>query len=129
MSRSSFYYWRASAPAGAAPQTEDAALAVCIRQVHQDSDGTYGVPRITEELCDGSQTPVNHKRVARMMRSIGLGRPETATPARHHGPGPGRREGSGPGWPGEIVVLTHLILDPPTTTLDPKELYLATTTG
>ncbi|MEW2630840.1 hypothetical protein AB0903_04085 [Streptomyces sp. NPDC048389] len=28
----------------------------------------------------------------------------------------------------EIVVLTHLILDPPTTTLDPKELYLATTT-
>ncbi|MEH6374153.1 hypothetical protein V7793_07405 [Streptomyces sp. KLMMK] len=27
----------------------------------------------------------------------------------------------------EIVVLTHLILDPPTTILDPKELYLATT--
>ncbi|MEN8651655.1 hypothetical protein ABCR94_13755 [Streptomyces sp. 21So2-11] len=27
----------------------------------------------------------------------------------------------------EIVVLTHLILDPPTTALNPKELYLATT--
>ncbi|MET8330307.1 TniQ family protein [Streptomyces sp. NPDC005181] len=27
----------------------------------------------------------------------------------------------------EIVVLTHLILDPPTAALDPKELYLATT--
>lgn len=27
----------------------------------------------------------------------------------------------------EIVVLTHLILDPPTTAFDPKELYLATT--
>ncbi|MFJ7421825.1 hypothetical protein ACIQXD_24915 [Streptomyces uncialis] len=27
----------------------------------------------------------------------------------------------------EIVVLTHLILDPPTTAPDPKELYLATT--
>ncbi|MFE3592732.1 hypothetical protein ACFXOY_35085 [Streptomyces niveus] len=26
-----------------------------------------------------------------------------------------------------IVMLTHLILDPPTTALDPKELYLATT--
>ncbi|MER5224747.1 hypothetical protein [Streptomyces flaveus] len=25
------------------------------------------------------------------------------------------------------MVLTHLILDPPTTALDPKELYLATT--
>lgn len=27
----------------------------------------------------------------------------------------------------EIVVLTHLVLDPPTAALDPKELYLATT--
>lgn len=27
----------------------------------------------------------------------------------------------------EIVVLTHLILDPPTTAFDPKELYPATT--
>ncbi|MBL1112769.1 hypothetical protein JK364_10230 [Streptomyces sp. 110] len=27
----------------------------------------------------------------------------------------------------EIVVLTHLILDPPTAALDPKEIYLATT--
>ncbi|MGW2514849.1 hypothetical protein ACWC0A_36845 [Streptomyces scopuliridis] len=27
----------------------------------------------------------------------------------------------------EIVVLTHLVLDPPTTALDPRELYLATT--
>ncbi|MGW1606125.1 hypothetical protein [Streptomyces eurythermus] len=27
----------------------------------------------------------------------------------------------------EVVVLTHLILDPPTSALDPKELYLATT--
>ncbi|MBA6439104.1 hypothetical protein [Streptomyces sp. GMR22] len=27
----------------------------------------------------------------------------------------------------EIAVLTHLILDPPTAALDPKELYLATT--
>lgn len=27
----------------------------------------------------------------------------------------------------EIVVLTHLILDPPTSALDPKALYLATT--
>ncbi|MCB5905888.1 hypothetical protein [Streptomyces pinistramenti] len=27
----------------------------------------------------------------------------------------------------EIVVLTNLILNPPTNTIDPKELYLATT--
>ncbi|MFE5947158.1 IS3 family transposase [Streptomyces sp. NPDC056480] len=72
ISRSSCCYWRASAPARAARQAADAALAVRIRQVHQDSDGTYGVPRITAELRNGSQTPVNHKRVARLMRSTGL---------------------------------------------------------
>uniref|UniRef100_UPI003EC0E09B IS3 family transposase n=1 Tax=Streptomyces sp. 1222.5 TaxID=1881026 RepID=UPI003EC0E09B len=72
IARSSFYYWRASAPARAARQAADATLAARIRQVHQDSDGTYGVPRITAELREGSRTPVNHKRVARLMRSIGL---------------------------------------------------------
>ncbi|WP_149831377.1 IS3 family transposase [Streptomyces tailanensis] len=35
-------------------------LAARIRKVHQDSDGTYGVPRITADLpVDGEQ--VDHK--------------------------------------------------------------------
>ncbi|WP_435253646.1 IS3 family transposase [Streptomyces sp. 1222.5] len=42
-----------------------------IRAVHQESDGTYGVPRITAELHDDGER-VNHKKVARVMRSIGL---------------------------------------------------------
>ncbi|WP_443064471.1 transposase [Streptomyces sp. NBC_00539] len=37
-----------------------------------DSDCTYGAPRITAELRDEGGPAVNHKRVARIMRTIGL---------------------------------------------------------
>ncbi|WP_124723541.1 IS3 family transposase [Streptomyces sp. ADI95-17] len=72
LSRSSFYYWRRSAAARAARQALEARLAARIRRVHQDSDGTYGAPRITAELRDEGGPVVNHKRVARIMRTIGL---------------------------------------------------------
>jgi transposase InsO family protein len=44
-----------------------------IRVVH-DEDGTYGAPRITAELNDGvpDAERVNHKRVARVMRTAGI---------------------------------------------------------
>ncbi|MGW0565556.1 IS3 family transposase [Streptomyces sp. NPDC003016] len=42
-----------------------------MRKVHQDRDGTYGSPRITPELRDEG-IRINHKRVARTMRTIGL---------------------------------------------------------
>lgn len=71
ISRSSFYYWRRTAAARTARQAVEAELAARIRKVHQDSDGTYGAPRITAELRDEGER-VNHKRVARIMRSIGL---------------------------------------------------------
>ncbi|MCX4967261.1 IS3 family transposase [Streptomyces sp. NBC_00654] len=72
ISRSSFYYWRRTAPARVARQAADAQLAARIRKVHEDSDGTYGAPRITAELRDDGGQAVNHKRVARIMRTIGL---------------------------------------------------------
>ncbi|THA22909.1 IS3 family transposase, partial [Streptomyces sp. A1547] len=72
ISRSSFYYWRRTAPARAARQIAEAGLADRIRKVHQDSDGAYGAPRITAELRDEGGPVVNHKRVARIMRAIGL---------------------------------------------------------
>jgi transposase InsO family protein len=77
IARSSFYHWKATAEARAARQAADAALAVRIRAVHAAFDGTYGVPRITAELRDpdsrhGGEERVNHKRVARVMRGIGL---------------------------------------------------------
>ncbi|MDQ0989430.1 transposase InsO family protein [Streptomyces sp. V3I7] len=71
IARSSFYYWRRTAADRAARQAADAALAARIRAVHLEPDGTYGVPRITAELRDDGER-VNHKRIARVMRSIGL---------------------------------------------------------
>lgn len=71
IARSSFYYWRATAPDRQARAAADARLAQRIRTVHAAWDGTYGVPRITAELRDTGE-PVNHKRVARIMRDIGL---------------------------------------------------------
>ncbi|WP_405728568.1 IS3 family transposase [Streptomyces sp. NBC_01537] len=52
IARSSFYYWRRTAAARAARQAADERLAARIRKVHRDSDGTYGVPRVTAELRD-----------------------------------------------------------------------------
>lgn len=71
IARSSFYYWRRTAADRAARAAADARLAVRIRAVHRESDGTYGVPRITAELREAGER-VNHKRIARVMRSIGL---------------------------------------------------------
>jgi transposase InsO family protein len=70
VTRSSYYAWKAAAPARAARASADATLAARIRAVHAD-DTTYGQPRITAELNDGAppERRVNHKRVARVMRA------------------------------------------------------------
>lgn len=75
ISRSSFYDWLAAAPARAERAAADDALAVRIAAVHE-ADKTYGAPRITAELNDGTiigdDGRVNHKRVARVMRARGI---------------------------------------------------------
>ena len=73
VARSSFYAWLAGADARAAKAAADEALAERIRIVH-DEDNTYGAPRITAELNDGvpDAQRVNHKRVARVMRTHGI---------------------------------------------------------
>jgi transposase InsO family protein len=73
IARSSFYAWCAAAETRAARTTADQALAERIRVVH-DEDNTYGSPRITAELNDGvpDAERVNHKRVARVMRTHGI---------------------------------------------------------
>lgn len=71
IARSSFYYWRRTTAARAARQVADAKLAARIRAAHRESDGTYGALRITAELRDDGER-ANHKRVARLMRTIGL---------------------------------------------------------
>jgi len=73
VARSSFYAWLAGADGRAARQAADQVLAERIRLVH-DEDNTYGAPRITAELNDGvpDGERVNHKRVARVMRTNGI---------------------------------------------------------
>jgi len=71
--RSSYYAWKAGAPARAARTAADTALAQRIRAIH-DADNTLGAPRVTAELNDGVPPAerVNHKRVARVMRAVGI---------------------------------------------------------
>ena len=71
--RSSYYAWKAGAPARQARADADAELAEQIRGVHAE-DKTCGAPRITAELNDGAPAGqrVNHKRVARVMREHGI---------------------------------------------------------
>ena len=71
VARSSYYHWKATSPDRAARAADDARLAARIRVIHRESAGTYGVPRITAELHDTGDR-VNHKRVARVMREVGL---------------------------------------------------------
>jgi hypothetical protein len=71
IARSSFYHWKATAADRAARAAADSRLEARIRVIHRESGGTYGAPRITAELREDGQV-VNHKRVARVMRSSGL---------------------------------------------------------
>lgn len=69
VSRSGFYRWLAGAETRAGRRKADAELAERIARIHRESDGTYGVPRVTAELKDAGR-PVNHKRVERVMRKF-----------------------------------------------------------
>jgi transposase InsO family protein len=73
VARSSFYAWLAGADGRAARTAADEALRARIQTVHAQ-DNTYGAPRITAELNDGvpDDDRVNHKRVARVMRTAGI---------------------------------------------------------
>jgi transposase InsO family protein len=71
LARSSYYHWVATAEKRAARAADDQQLAKRIRAAHTDSQGTYGAPRITAELR-GQGLEVNRKRIARVMRSIGV---------------------------------------------------------
>ncbi|WP_396275742.1 transposase [Gordonia sp. AC31] len=50
----------------------DALLANSIRDIHEGSRGCYGAPRVHAELRLGAGVRVGRKRVARVMRILGL---------------------------------------------------------
>ncbi|MFF1465722.1 IS3 family transposase [Streptomyces sp. NPDC058330] len=71
VNRSSYYKWLGGAEARAARQHQDRVPAEEIREVHGESGGTYGSPRVTAELR-GKGRRVNEKRVARIMRTFSV---------------------------------------------------------
>jgi putative transposase len=70
VSRSGYYEWasRLDSPR----HQENELLLKQIRRIHEESRGTYGSPRVHAELVLGLGLPVNLKRVARLMRQVGI---------------------------------------------------------
>jgi len=69
VSPSGFYAW-CRRPVSARAQ-RDAGLVAQLRQFHQRSDGTYGAPRLWQDLREAGEC-VGRKRVARLMREAGI---------------------------------------------------------
>jgi putative transposase len=65
VSTSGFYAWR-DRPVSPRDRA-NAAMTQRIREIHRESDSTYGMPRVREELMDQG-TRISRKRVARLMR-------------------------------------------------------------
>jgi putative transposase len=70
VSTSGYYAWQRRGPSARA--RADAELTGTIRQIHTASRGTYGAPRVHAELGDSHQVHCGRKRVARLMRAVGL---------------------------------------------------------
>jgi len=69
VSPAGYYAWRDRSTSLRSQQ--DTQLTEKIRQIHERSRGTYGVPRIHAELTQAG-TRLSRKRVARLMRKAGL---------------------------------------------------------
>lgn len=73
INRSSYYKWKKTAPTRSNRLLSDAVLGAKIKSIFTKERGCYGSKRITAELNDDpGSTPVNHKRVARIMASLKL---------------------------------------------------------
>jgi putative transposase len=69
VSSSGYHAWRTRGPSER--DLADECLLARIREIHKLSDGTYGAPRILEELKEEG-TQVGKKRIARLLRQAGL---------------------------------------------------------
>lgn len=81
VSASGFYEWRQRQSQPAARTISDAQLIEKIRQIHTQSRGTYGSPRVWADLRLGAGIKLGRKRVERLMRQAGL---EGITRRRRH---------------------------------------------
>ena len=65
--------------------TRDAVIGARITTIFDDEHGLYGAKRIAASLKeDTAFTPVNHKKVARIMKAMGLQGLYQAAPMYHH---------------------------------------------
>jgi transposase InsO family protein len=72
VSRSAYYAHAAiQAAGGSARARQDAEVTARIVQLHEDSDGTYGSPRVHADLAEAGHRH-GRKRIARLMREAGL---------------------------------------------------------
>jgi transposase InsO family protein len=81
VSRSGFYDWLERRSNPSARAKEDVELAEQIREVHQQSRGTYGTPRLQAELRHRGHKH-SRKRIDRIRRELGL----SGRPKRHYRP-------------------------------------------
>ena len=70
VTRSGFYAWSSRSPS--ARELRDRQLLELIGRIHKDSRGTYGVPRVHAELLHEHGVRIARKRVARLMRRLGI---------------------------------------------------------
>jgi putative transposase len=70
VTRAGYYAWRRRRRSQ--HLLDDAELAALIRRVHVESLETYGAPRVHAELREADGVRVGRKRVARLMRQLGL---------------------------------------------------------
>jgi putative transposase len=70
VSPSGYYAWRSRLPCRR--QTEDERLRVLIADIHRFSRGTYGAPRVHAELRLVHGVRCSEKRIARLMRWLGI---------------------------------------------------------
>lgn len=70
VTRAAFYAWRRRGPSGR--ERRDHELSKLVERIHAGSRETYGVPRIHAELRDEHGVRASRKRVARLMRKLGI---------------------------------------------------------
>ncbi|CAG6399032.1 hypothetical protein SCOCK_80187 [Actinacidiphila cocklensis] len=115
---STYYRWRQAEKEPCERRRQDAELTGRIRQVHEESGGIYGSPRVHAVLTR-SGVHVGRKRVERLMREAGLvginpRRSKSFTrrdPAADLAPRPHLRD-QGRGQPGALRVHRRLLQQP-----------------
>ena len=73
LNRSSFYKWLNTREKRRLKMCSDALIGARIKTIFDDEHGLYGAKRIAASLNDDTDfPPINHKKVARIMKSMGL---------------------------------------------------------